>query len=360
MGNSILYGNSGMDYLDMYIKTYASQSALELDVPKYNNTIGLVTSTSITNTYVSYSDPTNLAVIARWISGTYITVNGVQADSSSFSSTDYIPIPNGSTYVQIYGISNAGDVGYGVYDSNKNRLSWGSNPADTATTLSIPVPSGGKYFRTCCQTMYTSNAVLTSIIPANSIWIQNSTSSVVPMNISKKKGKYLYIYPKAVYQYISNTWTKLTAESYLNGAWEKLVLLIVGSDAQVTGVTTQSNWTLTGGDTSYSQSITTTALLHSGGSQQGSRTRCNVPLPTGYSKLTYTIYCGGYLSGANSWFQVGTSVGATDILSRSYTSTTPITETITINPSTNYYLTLSAYTTYTPNISLTCNYLLLS
>ena len=97
----------------------------------------------------------NLANPAKFTQG-YLNSNGTITDSSSYRTTDYIPIENGKSYAigtySVWHLVVSGRYGYLLYDASKQPIS-----ADYANTDSIPgmaftvSDSSAKYMRCFCQ-----------------------------------------------------------------------------------------------------------------------------------------------------------------------------------------------------------------
>lgn len=66
MGNAFLHGNVGGTYLNFMVKTYPSETELKEDKP-YENTIGVITTTTMRSWVFSATEPTEPEVGMVWI-----------------------------------------------------------------------------------------------------------------------------------------------------------------------------------------------------------------------------------------------------------------------------------------------------
>ena len=126
-------------------------------------------------------------------------------------------------------------------------------------------------------------------------------------------------------------------------------IILVGEGAEESEITDAANW-------SGEDEVTLTRITLSGGEGQSADTAvCQVPLPTGYSTLEVNVSRYSDESGYDAYMRIGTSKGASDFKSEILGD-----HTYTIDPDTEYYISLYVKHTYTRTANVYLTYLKLS
>lgn len=145
-----------------------------------------------------------------------------------------------------------------------------------------------------------------------------------------------------------------------NGSANSLIYsaeeILIGSGAQSNVISNSGNWRMIGAGYKPSYSVSPSMIQFSGGGgQRNTELYCTQPLPKGYSTLKYTSVFKNE-NAASLCFGIGTSTTSYNV----YTSYTAGEHTIALDPSTNYYISIKLWCTYTGDATIQITSLILS
>lgn len=239
MGQCFLYGNSGAGVgtaggINFSVKNYATVDTLLTATPQ-ENTIGIVSSTAISNYYFCVGQPglayedvdmmSNVTLANGYISATGTISSQTAANPELYTET-YIPVNYGDTYQYTYTVSASKSMYLSIteYTGNytfKQRLVpvssvTGTSQVGTYTPSAATITAVRLSWRTFPSTTYTMAFVHKN---DGAVWIKTMSDSVVSFNAIKKN--MLEVYPTAASQYVSGAWETCVAYIYQNGAWKQ-------------------------------------------------------------------------------------------------------------------------------------------